>query len=175
MNHWHVPRCFHSVYNTLIRPPSMQSLFAKPIVPKKCQGYCRGEAEGVTLLLCGGCKRVRWCSKNCQKAGWSDHKFNCQTLSIAKLQAAEEKKELVARGDPLHGSSLPRHLSPTALQRDAHRWKDVRRLKQTCTCPTKRLAFRRYSVRCFLVPLCRPSASRPAKTRCSTPTASGSR
>lgn len=29
------------------------------------------------LYYCGACRRVRYCSKECQAADWRDHKTNC--------------------------------------------------------------------------------------------------
>ncbi|KAK0716180.1 hypothetical protein B0H67DRAFT_582541 [Lasiosphaeris hirsuta] len=30
------------------------------------------------LLLCGGCRKVKYCSKDCQRAGWRAHKSECK-------------------------------------------------------------------------------------------------
>ena len=50
---------------------------AKPSEPeircKKCGGLGKPE-----LLACGGCKVVRYCSAECQKADWKTHKGTCR-------------------------------------------------------------------------------------------------
>jgi hypothetical protein len=42
----------------------------KTIIPKP-------ELATATYLRCTGCRRVRYCSAECQKAHWLDHKANC--------------------------------------------------------------------------------------------------
>ncbi|CZR53953.1 uncharacterized protein PAC_03836 [Phialocephala subalpina] len=32
------------------------------------------------LQLCGGCKKAQYCSRDCQKAGWKEHKIICKHL-----------------------------------------------------------------------------------------------
>jgi hypothetical protein len=34
--------------------------------------------EEKKLKTCGKCKRVAYCSKECQKEDWKDHKKNCR-------------------------------------------------------------------------------------------------
>lgn len=37
-------------------------------------------AEGQALEVCGGCRRVLYCSKECQKADWIEHKAACKRM-----------------------------------------------------------------------------------------------
>merc|ERR1719468_698022 len=40
--------------------------------------YCACSAQESCLTLCGGCKQVRYCSRDCQKKDWPQHKIWCQ-------------------------------------------------------------------------------------------------
>ena len=44
--------------------------------------------------LCGGCKRVKYCSRDCQTAHWKEHKPICQ--AVKKAEELSEK-ELLAK------------------------------------------------------------------------------
>ncbi|KAL5527100.1 hypothetical protein ACEPAG_5891 [Sanghuangporus baumii] len=37
-----------------------------------------------SLLFCGGCRTVEYCSKECQTSGWKDHKTECKSLKGKK-------------------------------------------------------------------------------------------
>jgi hypothetical protein len=41
--------------------------------------YCNKTVE--KLLKCSKCKRVKYCSKECQKAHWKDHKKDCEAAN----------------------------------------------------------------------------------------------
>ena len=46
------------------------------------------------LLLCGACKQVRYCSKNCQVSHWkSNHKHQCKQMRNKQNKASETKNE----------------------------------------------------------------------------------
>ncbi|KAL8996922.1 MAG: hypothetical protein Q9169_003681 [Polycauliona sp. 2 TL-2023] len=70
--------------DSLLRLPNLDGLNAtgtagstamKPQGPR-CDN-CK--ASSSQLLLCGGCGKVRYCSKECQKAAWKAHKVQCKT------------------------------------------------------------------------------------------------
>ena len=44
-----------------------------------CCAQCGGSGQG-KLLHCGRCKRTQYCSRECQKAHWKDHKANCAAV-----------------------------------------------------------------------------------------------
>jgi hypothetical protein len=58
--------------------------------------YCKKEqADASKLLRCSRCKICNYCSTQCQKADWKDHKQICNVLA-AGSQATERKKSLAA-------------------------------------------------------------------------------
>lgn len=59
-----------------------------------CQN-CLKTSDKVKLLVCGKCEKIHYCSRQCQKAHWSEHKpicaSNCEKM--AKLQKSLEVSE----------------------------------------------------------------------------------
>ncbi|KAL5488337.1 hypothetical protein ACEPAI_6445 [Sanghuangporus weigelae] len=49
----------------------------------KCSKVPDNKKPG-SLLFCGGCRAVGYCSKECQTSGWKDHKTECKTLKGKK-------------------------------------------------------------------------------------------
>ncbi|KAI8472886.1 MAG: hypothetical protein J3K34DRAFT_519422 [Monoraphidium minutum] len=48
--------------------------------------------DGGRLLVCTGCRSVRFCSEECQKLGWKGgHKAQCAALKAARLQQAQQE------------------------------------------------------------------------------------
>jgi hypothetical protein len=46
----------------------------------RCSKCHKEESENVKLSVCGGCRGVRYCSKECQKMDWPTHKKLCKTM-----------------------------------------------------------------------------------------------
>ncbi|KAK5738894.1 hypothetical protein LTR17_005620 [Elasticomyces elasticus] len=48
--------------------------------PNNCCGQCGQDekAEGPKLLVCGRCKAMRYCDKECQRTHWKAHKGFCR-------------------------------------------------------------------------------------------------
>ena len=42
-----------------------------------CMNCDKGKYDGLKLSKCGGCKQVAYCSRECQKADWKNHKSSC--------------------------------------------------------------------------------------------------
>ncbi|KAI2467404.1 hypothetical protein F4781DRAFT_444299 [Annulohypoxylon bovei var. microspora] len=73
-------------------------------IPVKCfnSGCKKGSSDN--FLLCSGCKKVHYCSEDCQKQNWNDHMFFCGHVSSngtssASLDALEYYKK-IAVNDP---------------------------------------------------------------------------
>ena len=47
------------------------------------------------LLLCTGCRLMKYCSKRCQREDWSTHKENCREIQKAKKAMDREEKEML--------------------------------------------------------------------------------
>ncbi|KAI0836738.1 hypothetical protein F5Y06DRAFT_273248 [Hypoxylon sp. FL0890] len=46
--------------------------------PAKCHNPSCKKGSSNDLLFCSACKKVRYCSQNCQKQNWKDHKSFCK-------------------------------------------------------------------------------------------------
>ena len=62
---------------------------------------CKNNLVG-HFYICGGCQRLKYCSQNCQKKHWDQHReeckksqecFNCKVLKMIEKQTEEEKKK----------------------------------------------------------------------------------
>eukprot|EP00434_Breviolum_minutum_P020398 symbB.v1.2.017987.t1/scaffold1416.1/size119947/7 len=50
---------------------------------RRCVGC--GNVQEASPLQCGGCKTVRYCSQECQKSHWKDHKKKCRRRLAVKI------------------------------------------------------------------------------------------
>lgn len=53
--------------------------------------YCKNpksSSNGADLSTCAGCKKVRYCSKDCQKQHWKDHKLYCKHVASGGASSA---------------------------------------------------------------------------------------
>ncbi|GAQ86141.1 hypothetical protein KFL_002720150 [Klebsormidium nitens] len=60
-------------FSEMYRPPEM-----KP----KCESCEKREQDGEKFKVCSKCKRVKYCSVECQKEDWKQHKKKCRPLPI---------------------------------------------------------------------------------------------
>eukprot|EP00899_Mesostigma_viride_P007346 jgi/Mesvir1/16612/Mv10146-RA.1 len=64
-----------------IWPPFLGPMgYAHDIKHKLCSWCRRGRPE-VHLRKCAGCLCIRYCSKECQKLDWKEHKVTCQVVA----------------------------------------------------------------------------------------------
>ena len=61
------------------------SAYALVVEERPC-GQCGGQHE--ELLVCSGCMRIKYCSAECQRAHWRQHKTGCKQAQQERLQAA---------------------------------------------------------------------------------------
>ena len=69
--------------------------------------YCKLHIEIQNLKKCMGCKSTSYCSKQCQRNHWSEHKLQCKST----------KREDKSPGN-IQGSSSPNFEPPVAIQRE---------------------------------------------------------
>ncbi|KAF2105335.1 hypothetical protein BDV96DRAFT_377107 [Lophiotrema nucula] len=74
------------VIPNFVGPPGDEEVGLKPVHPYHVCATCRaGEKAGSKLLVCGGCKDRKYCSKDCQKKHWKTHKAFCKALSPSEM------------------------------------------------------------------------------------------
>ena len=68
---------------------ALRWLTAEPqaTAPKACAAEGGGATRG--LHRCGGCGKVRYCSKACSRAHWRTHKAECRRLQAERAGGAE--------------------------------------------------------------------------------------
>ncbi|KDQ07504.1 hypothetical protein BOTBODRAFT_70391 [Botryobasidium botryosum FD-172 SS1] len=52
----------------------------------QCQSCWKSKADGIVLEKCDGCKMIDYCSPECQRKGWPNHKVKCK-INQATVQA----------------------------------------------------------------------------------------
>jgi ankyrin repeat protein len=53
---------------------------------------------GVTFVQCAGCRRTRYCTRECQKIDWKNHRVQCQAIVAQNERVSMEIKELIKTG-----------------------------------------------------------------------------
>jgi len=67
---------------------------------EKC-GFDRFDpTPGVKLEYCGGCRRVCYCSKECQNADWEDHRLICPGKTSKSSEGQSKSKKKGKRSEP---------------------------------------------------------------------------
>jgi len=57
----------------------------------------------VKFLYCGGCRGFCYCSKECQKADWDDHRLICPAKKPSKSTDAQSKSKKKGNGSGTKG------------------------------------------------------------------------
>ena len=60
------------------------------------QGVCSKCGSGSKVMACGACQMHGYCSKECQKAMWKQHKAMCRRLQKVASAATEQFREVEA-------------------------------------------------------------------------------
>lgn len=61
----------------------MKKIRKEAKIMRTCE-LCGIESEKI-LFGCGSCRKYRYCSKECQRAHWPEHKYECRILSRERL------------------------------------------------------------------------------------------
>jgi len=60
------------------KPVEFNDPKAIPVLEKLICDYCHKESQ-FKLKVCGGCHKVRYCSRECQQTAWATHKLVCKS------------------------------------------------------------------------------------------------
>lgn len=61
--------------------------FTSSLAPAKCGNKaCTKKVKETDLKACGGCRTKKYCSKDCQKADWKEHKAACTVSKRGKAK-----------------------------------------------------------------------------------------
>ena len=58
---------------------------------KKCGLGMETPGSSIKFLYCGGCRGICYCSQECQKADWDDHRLVCQGQKATKTANGQSK------------------------------------------------------------------------------------
>lgn len=63
----------------------------------RCEVCLKLSQDGKGLLKCGACKKIRYCSKECQAKGWKFHKEECKGLQRCHPRIPDERIRMLVR------------------------------------------------------------------------------
>lgn len=75
-----------------------------------------GQLKQAQLLLCGKCKKIHYCSRECQKAHWSVHKPICKKSTELVDPINGAKKEIRHITDPVLQNQSRTHLDKLCVE-----------------------------------------------------------
>jgi hypothetical protein len=76
--------------------------------------YCGSHAQVEMLLMCGNCQSYHYCSKDCQKSDWGQHKLRCIRAAAASAKAMG--KNPAARPNEDENEDQPKKVLPRKEQ-----------------------------------------------------------
>jgi hypothetical protein len=87
VRHMFLLPAFHKKERTFLDTVPKEQLVRISIAPTKIKYFCMhcekpDKIKGVALSKCSACKQVYYCSKECQRAGWKEHKEPCKMLQL---------------------------------------------------------------------------------------------
>src|SRR5260221_10863486 len=74
-----------------------------------CCFICANSSTTHTLFYCSGCRNVRYCSKECQKKHWPEHKEECKTKKMQGEVTIDETNKRTAIIDSIPTTKLLRY------------------------------------------------------------------
>ncbi|EJD39085.1 hypothetical protein AURDEDRAFT_187540 [Auricularia subglabra TFB-10046 SS5] len=83
---------------------------------------CWAPKSEAKLFLCAQCKAAKYCSKECQKAAWTEHKVHCKVAAASREQIDTSTKKIQPFG---HVPDLP--TSPSELASILQGWTNKHR------------------------------------------------
>jgi hypothetical protein len=80
------------------RLESVKARLAKALMDKCSFPECQNASDSKTLSECSACRQARYCSRECQKAHWPNHKEQCKAArkALEAQEAANQQKLLSA-------------------------------------------------------------------------------
>jgi hypothetical protein len=65
---------------TLLPPIKETFRIGSKVYERFCDHCFKTKSDGVTLKRCNGCQGYRYCSRECQRRDWWDHKMDCEQV-----------------------------------------------------------------------------------------------
>lgn len=60
--------------------------------------FCGNKQTTIKFQVCGGCRLVKYCSRNCQKSDWKNHRSDCKDVEkLASKQMIDESRIFIKR------------------------------------------------------------------------------
>ena len=82
----------------------------------RCSNCRKPKEPEEKLLCCGGCRQTNYCSVECQKAAWSEHKTCCKLLKETKEQVLADAENVDPSVQLLLRSAMPLTCRPNSLE-----------------------------------------------------------
>lgn len=87
-----------------------------------CLNCNKSRAETGSMKQCSKCKSARYCSRDCQKADWKQHKRNCARLAQAAAETQPAESNNTASGSNTGTQALDFRMDKPFHQLHAKKW-----------------------------------------------------